>query len=228
MQEAEIYEKEKKYLRYINILIILNVFMVIVVALIYLNMEPTGGKKSGGRISVGQMPPGLRIRAVKDVNDAKKRMLEYIEILGLKGIALKRVVDFKKYYYVYFKETMTGKTAFAIKLNKLGTFSFKKFPSMYPQMMWNEKYGHRAKSDLNYISAMTVTLDEAKKIALDVTSKLGASYSLTKNPDEYYGFYEFIVFQNKEAVGEISINGNTGKVFFKMYSIPPIGFSEFL
>lgn len=95
-------------------------------------------------------------------------------------------------------------------------------------MMWNEKYGHRAKEDLNHIGKMKNTLEDAIKLAEDVTSKLGASYTLTKNPDVYYGFYEFIVFQNKVAVGEISINGDSGKVFFKMFSSPPISLSEFI
>jgi len=229
MLEEEIYEKEKKYLRYINILIILNIFMVIVVVLIYLNInEKNNDYDGGGRLSVGQMPPKMHIRLVNDVNEAKSRTLEYIEILGLEGLSVKRVVSFKKYFYVYVKENESGKTAFALKLINLGTFSFKKFPSMYPQIMWNDKYGDRAKKDVSGVESMLLSLDSAKDIAEDVAKKLGASYSLTKNPDVYYGFFEFIVFKNKIAVGEISINGTTGKVFFKLFPSEPIEFSEFI
>jgi len=226
MLESEIYEKEKKYLRFINILIILNIFMVIVVVLIYLNTSKPSTLT--GRKAVGQMPSNMRILPVESVEEAKERMLEYIEMIGLSGLALKRVIAFNKYFYVYVKEQDTDRTAFCLKIIKLGTFSFKKFPSVYPQMMWNDKYGHSAKRELELISNMTVGLGTAKGIAKDVVSKLGSSYTLTKNPDTYYGFYEFIVFQNKTAVGEISINGKSGKVVFKMYPSTPIELTEFI
>lgn len=227
MFEEEIQVKEKKYLRLINILVILNIFMMVVVVIIYLNIrKPTAYT---GRMAVGQqMPPNMRIHPINNASDAKSRTVEYINALGLKGLSLKRVVAFNKYYYVYVKEADTDKTAFALKLLKYGTFSLKKFPSMYPQMMWNFKYGHRAVRNEENMQAMMITINSAKKLATDVITKLGASYSLTKNPDTYYGFYEFIVFQNKVAVGEISINGRSGKIFFKMYPAPPLEFSEFI
>jgi hypothetical protein len=226
MLEEEIYGKEKKYLRFINLLIILNIFMAVVVVVIYLNIkEPS---VVTGRRAVGQMPSNLRILPVTDMHEAKNRTLRYIDALDLKGLSLKRIISFKKYYYIYVKEITTDKTAFALKLIKLGTFSSKKFPSLYPQMMWNLKYGHVAKRNVDDIEPLMLTLGDARKVATDVTNKLGASYSLNKNPDVYYGFYEFIVFQNKVAVGEVSINGRSGKVFFKMYPTPPLEFSEFI
>lgn len=225
MLEQEIYEKEKKYLRFINLLIILNIFMLIVVVLIYLHKKsPT---KTTGRTAVGLMPPNFRIRPVGDIPEAKKRTVEYINSLGLTGLSVKRIIEFKSHFYVYVKENGTNKVAFGLKLIKLGEFTLKKFPSMYPQMMWNYKYSHRAKRVEN-IDEVTITLPTAQGMALDVAKKLGESYSLSSNPDEYYGFYEFIVFKNNEAVGEISINGDSGKVFFKMYTSPPTEFSEFM
>jgi hypothetical protein len=225
MNEEEIYEKEKKYLRFINILIILNVFMVVVVVLIYINSRPA---PKSSRSAVGLMPPNFPIRPIKNVDDAKSRTLEYIESLGLKGLALKRVIAFKNYYFVYVKENATNKTAFALKLNKLGTLELKKFPSMYPQMMWNHKYSHRAQKNEANIAVMLLSIESAKDTAIDVAEKLGASHTISKTPDTYYGFYEFIVFKNKVAVGEISINGATGKVFFKLYPNPPLEFNEYI
>ncbi len=226
MREEEIYEKERKYLRFINLLIILNIFMVIVVVLIYLHKKAP--QTTTGRQAVGIMLPDFRIRPVTDINDAKRRTMEYVQSLGLRDLALKRVIAFKNYYYVYVKEAETGRTAFALKLIKLGEFSLKKFPSMYPQMMWNNKYSHRAKRDDVNIEKMTMSSTTAKFIAIEVVNQLGESYSVSKNFDVYYGFYEFIVFKNKVAVGEISINGDSGKVFFKMYTSPPLEFNEYI
>jgi hypothetical protein len=226
MLEEEINEKEKRYLRFINILIILNIFMVIVVIVIYLHKKAPPPVM--GRTAAGMMPPNFRIRPVKDTADAKKRTLEYLNNLGLEGLSLKRVVTFKNYYFIYVKENLTDRTAFALKLIKLGEFTLKKFPTRYPQVMWNNKYGPSASLDEGDFDKMKMTMEKAKQIALDVAKKLGESYNLTKNPDKYYGFYEFIVFQNKVAVGDISINGESEKVFFKMYPNAPLEFHEFI
>ena len=148
--------------------------------------------------------------------------------LGLEGLAIKRVITFNNYYHVYVKEVKTQRTAFALKLIKLGLFGLKKFPSRYPQMMWNSKYGQGAPEEKHLIDDMVLGLSTAEYIAKDVVEKLGASYSLSKNPDTYYGFFEFIISKGNQAVGEVSINGNTGKVLFRMYPKPPSEFKEFI
>ncbi len=224
MREDEIYAKEKKYLRNINILIIMNIFMALVLVVIFFHKPST----KSGRLAAGLMLPEFRIRPIKNIKEAKTRAMEYLDSVNIKELTLKRVISFGSYYYIYYKEVSTGKVAFALQITRLGMVTMKKFPSRFPQMMWNHKYGNQAERDKLHIKKMMMSMRTAMSIALDVTERLGASYRLTDNGDEYYGFFEFIVSKNKDLFGEISINGETGKVLFKAYPTPPVDFQEYL
>ncbi|MBU4077856.1 MAG: PepSY domain-containing protein, partial [Euryarchaeota archaeon] len=126
---------------------------------------------------------------------------------GNTDIVLTEVLEFDNNFYAGVKEKSTGTHAFELLVNK---YTGAVVPEMGPNMMWNTKYGHMT---LNTQESSTVTEKQAIEIAqkyLD-TELPGTE---VEDADTFYGYYTLEVKKDDKLYGMLSVNANTGAVWY--------------
>lgn len=141
------------------------------------------------------------------IEQAKDSVEKYLATTGNTDIVLTEVLEFDNNFYAGVKEKSTGTHAFELLVNK---YTGAVVPEMGPNMMWNTKYGHMT---LNTQESSTVTEKQAIEIAqkyLD-TELPGTE---VEDADTFYGYYTLEVKKDDKLYGMLSVNANTGAVWY--------------
>ncbi|MCX9081802.1 MAG: hypothetical protein OIN83_06360 [Candidatus Methanoperedens sp.] len=141
------------------------------------------------------------------IGEAKESVQQYLATTGNPDLKLSEIIEFDTDFYAGVKEQSTGIYAFELLVNK---YTGAVFPEMGPNMMWNTKYGHMnrntpAQTSINEERALTNAQDYLDK-ALPGT-KVGDS-------DAFYGYYTIEVQKDHKIYGMLSVNSNTGAVWY--------------
>jgi uncharacterized membrane protein YkoI len=142
--------------------------------------------------------------------EARSLAQTYLTTRGYQGLEIDEIYEFATHFEVEVEEEDTGIHAFELIVDK-NTGSI--MPEMGPNMMWNTKYGH-----MPYTAGeMTITSDEALKIAKEYIDKNKLDLSVEGTPETYYGFYEVHATKDGKPVAQININGYNGAVWFEQW-----------
>jgi hypothetical protein len=140
------------------------------------------------------------------IDEAKKSVEQYLNTTGNNDLALAEVIQFDNHFYAGIKEKSTGKYAFELIVNK---YTGAVGPEMGPNMMWNTKYGQMNIGE----TETTVTKEQAIKNAQEY---LDSALPGTKvsDADTFYGYYTMEVTKDGKIYGMLSVNSNTGAVWY--------------
>ncbi len=141
------------------------------------------------------------------IEKAKESAGQYLAATGNKDLQITEVMEFDNNFYAGVKEKSTGKNAFELLVNK---YTGVVFPEMGPNMMWNTKYGHMG---WNAPSQATVTKEQALGIAQEYLDR-ALPGTKTGDANEFYGYYTIEVTKDSKIYGMLSVNSNTGAVWY--------------
>ncbi|MBI5016221.1 MAG: hypothetical protein HZB55_12145 [Deltaproteobacteria bacterium] len=170
------------------------------------------------RAQVGAMPEAFSRHPVSSAADAAAYVDGYARTLGLKGVRAVRALGFDSSYWVYVAEEAAGHAAFSLEVRADGEITMRRFPTMDPEMMWNQKYGHQARPDLSQIDE-GLTLAKAANVAREALPK-DTEVGFGKG-SAYYGYFLFPLCEGGRLVGEAAVNTANGEVVWKRLSEPP-------
>jgi hypothetical protein len=100
-----------------------------------------------------------------------------------------------------------------------GEIRIRRFTATEPEMMWNQKYGHRARPRLSAIQER-VTPDQAGALAREALSEAAGRPG---KPHAYYGYMLFPLCDDSGQVGEAAVNAADGTVAWSRFPEPPAG-----
>ncbi len=141
------------------------------------------------------------------IDDAKKSAEQYLAGTGNTELKLTEIIEFEDNFYAGVKETSTGTHAFELLVNK---YTGAVRPEMGPNMMWNTKYGHMAQ----YTPVQAaVTAEQATKYAQDYLDN-ALPGTKTGDVDAFYGYYTIEVTKDGNIYGMLSVNSDTGAVWY--------------
>lgn len=173
-----------------------------------------------------QTQPG----ATLTMDQAKVFAQQYLASTGNPNLAVKEIMEFPYNFYIIYYEKDTGTGAFEMLIWKqfpsngmgggmmsgrvtLGTI----MPEPGPNMMWNTKCSPMTNGMMGYgaqvSSTMTVSGSQAEQFA---QAYLNANFqnAKTEMATEFYGYYTFDFTVNGKITGMLSVNGNTGQVWY--------------
>jgi uncharacterized membrane protein YkoI len=140
------------------------------------------------------------------IDEAKTAVEKYLAGTGNTDLELAEVIQFEKNFYAGIKEKSTGNYAFELIVNKYtGAVGLE----MGPNMMWNVKYGHMSIGGTDN----NVTEQQALKIAQDYLDRFIPGTKV-KGADTFYGYYTMEVTKDDKITGMLSVNSNTGAVWY--------------
>jgi uncharacterized membrane protein YkoI len=141
------------------------------------------------------------------IEQAKASVENYLAKTGNTDLAIAEIIEFDNNFYAGVKEKSTGKYAIEVLVNK---YTGAVVPEMGPNIMWNTKYGH-----------MTWNTQESniltEKQAIEIAQKyLGTALpgAEVEGADTYYGYYTLEVKKDGKIYGMLSVNSNTGAVWY--------------
>jgi len=140
------------------------------------------------------------------IDEAKTEVEKYLAGTGNTDLEIAEVLQFEKNFYAGIKEKSTGNYAFELIVNK---FTGAVGPEMGPNMMWNAKYGHMSIGE----TEKKVTEEQALKIAQDYLDK-NMPGTKVNGADTFYGYYSMEVKKETKIFGMLSVNSNTGAVWY--------------
>lgn len=140
------------------------------------------------------------------IDEAKKAVGQYITKTGNNDLELAEVLQFENNFYAGIKEKSTDKYAFELLVNK---YTGAVFPEMGPNMMWNTKYGNMDIGE----TQTTVTEEQALKKAQEYLDDTLPGTKVN-DVDAFYGYYTMEVTKDGNIYGMLSVNSNTGSVWY--------------
>jgi uncharacterized membrane protein YkoI len=140
------------------------------------------------------------------IEEAKTAVEKYLAGTGNTDLELAEVLQFEKNFYAGIKEKSTGNYAFELIVNK---YSGEVGHEMGPNMMWNAKYGHMSLGE----TESKVTEEQALKIAQDYLNRVILGTKVNTS-DTFYGYYTMEVTKDSKTFGMLSVNSNTGAVWY--------------
>jgi hypothetical protein len=141
------------------------------------------------------------------IEKAKDAVQQYLASTGNSDLKLSEVIEFDNNFYAGVKEQSTGTHAFELLVNK---YTGAVFPEMGPNMMWNTKYGHM---NWNTSAQATVTEKQATEYAQNFLDK-ALPGTKTGSVDAFYGYYTIEVLKDGKVYGMLSVNSNSGAVWY--------------
>ena len=141
------------------------------------------------------------------IDQAKTSVETYLSGTGKTELEIAEVIEFDNHFYAGIKEKNTGKYAIELLVDR---YTGSVFPEMGPNMMWNTKYGN-----MNWNAQGTTAVTEEQAVtkaqeyletALPGTEVEGA--------DAFYGYYTLEVIKDGKVSGMLSVNANTGAVWY--------------
>lgn len=178
-------------------------------------MNSMGSMMGGGMMGPEEMN---RLPNAKPLSadDAVARIEQYLAGLNNPDLKLAKVKEYTWNFYGLVRETSTARDAIQLIVDK---YSGTVIPEMGPNMMWNTKYSPMAKMMGTMGAAtsgaqMTLTPERAKENAQTFLNAFLPSTTLAAQPATFYGFYNFNVLREGRPDGMLSVNGNTGAVWY--------------
>lgn len=141
------------------------------------------------------------------IEKAKESVEQYLTSTGNSDLRLSEVIEFDNNFYAGVKEQSTGTYAFELLVNK---YTGVVFPEMGPNMMWNTKYGHM---NWNTPAQTNISEEQALKNAQNYLDKEMPGTKVV-NADTFYGYYTIEVQKDGKIYGMLSVNSNTGAVWY--------------
>jgi hypothetical protein len=141
------------------------------------------------------------------IDQAKDAVQQYLASTGNSDLKLSEVIEFDNNFYAGVKEQSTGTYAFELLVNK---YTGAVFPEMGPNMMWNAKYGHM---NWNTSVQATVTEKQATGYAQNFLDK-ALPGTRAGSVDAFYGYYTIEVLKDGKIYGMLSVNSNSGAVWY--------------
>ncbi|MFA4958064.1 MAG: hypothetical protein WC556_13940, partial [Candidatus Methanoperedens sp.] len=167
----------------------------------------TGNGMMGNGSMMGGATPGYGANTTPiTIDEAKTTVETYLTGIGNTDLELAEVLQFEKNFYAGIKEKSTGNYAFELIVNK---YTGAVGPEMGPNMMWNAKYGHMSIGE----TETKVTEEQALKIAQDYLDKTMPGTKVN-GADMFYGYYTMEVTNDTKISGMLSVNSNTGAVWY--------------
>ena len=168
------------------------------------------------------------------IDQATQAIEGYLKGLNNSDLALKEIMIFDNNAYARITEKSTGIGAMELLIDP-STLTV--YPEFGPNMMWNLKYSHVNGSGgmmggvggmmggvggmMNGLGAnpgtvsatMTVTSEQALKIAQDYLDQNFPGYKTATDADPFYGYYTIDITKDDNVTGMLSVNGFSGQVF---------------
>lgn len=184
-----------------------------------------GGYRSGNASNVQPLT----------VDQAKQAVEGYLQGLNNPDLELKEIMIFDNNAYARITEKSTGIGAMELLVDPA---SLAVFPEYGPNMMWNLKYGHMGggaggmmggfggmmggrkgmmggynANPGSVTATMTVTSEQAAKIAQQYLDQQFPGSQAATEPDPFYGYYTIDIMKDGMPTGMLSVNGFSGQVF---------------
>jgi hypothetical protein len=140
------------------------------------------------------------------IDEAKTAVEKYLAGTGNNDLQIAEVLQFENNFYAGIKEKSTGIYAFELIVNK---YTGAVGQEMGPNMMWNAKYGHMSIGK----TEAKVTEEQALKIAQDYLDRVFPGKKVN-GADTFYGYYTMEVTKDSKIFGMLSVNSNTGAVWY--------------
>ena len=158
--------------------------------------------------SISFVPSFFPNEHVGTIEDAKELSDQYITKY-YSGLEISEIMEFTENYYVITIETQTGTGAIELLIDRSsGRIS----PEPGPNMMWNTKYGRHGRfSDSS--PDMSIDKEDAVMIAQDWLNMNTAGYRVVETT-RFYGYYTMDFGENEEIIGMLSVNGESGEVWY--------------
>jgi hypothetical protein len=168
-------------------------------------MGSANGFAAGSQCGAGTSDYGANAAPIT-IDEAKTAVEKYLAGTGNTDLDLAEVIQFNNHFYAGIKEKSTGNYAFELIVNK---YTGAVGPEMGPNMMWNAKYGHMSIGEIE----AKVTEEQALKIAQDYIDRAFPGTKV-KGADTFSGYYTMEVTKDNEIFGMLSVNSNTGAVWY--------------
>ena len=194
--------------------------MRFVLAMCLVLLFASDGNPSHPRARVGLTPDGFAPRAVSEPRAVRNYVEDYIRVLGIPGLKVIRVAAVKDRFYVYVAETDTGRGAFTLEVSPEGRIAPRRFPHMNPEMMWNQKYGHRARRDPRAVRERLEPEQALRRVEAVLRGEKGLRVG---EWEHYYGYVLAFLFDERGAwVGEAAVNTATGETVWGRFPQAPV------
>ena len=157
-------------------------------------------------------------------NEVKDMTESYLEENNLEDLQVGEIMEFSNNFYMEITEKDTNMGAMELLLDK-GTGNI--FPEYGPNMMWNAKFGmHMGANQTD--TDMSVDEEEAIQLAEKYLNERSADEFIGEEADKYYGYFTIhTVNKDGDIVGMLSVNGNTGQVWYHSWHGTFIGMEEY-
>jgi hypothetical protein len=171
------------------------------------------------RTRVGTVPESFTARAVTSAADAAAYVDAYARALGVEDVRAERALGFDGRYWVYVGERNTGRAAFSLEVREAGGIDIRKFPTMAPEMMWNQKYGHRARPDPAAIEERLAPAEAEELLRRRLPEDSGLRPG---EPSTYWGYVLFPLCEGSRLVGEAAVNTADREVVWNRFLESPL------
>ncbi len=169
-----------------------------------------------GMMSVWTAPSG---NATVSMDQAEQSVQSFLAQTGNKDLVIDELMEFNRNFYALIKEKSTGTGALELLVDRQTAAVS---PEPGPNMMWNVKYGMMGGSVIGFGSGagqMSVSPQRATQLAQAWLDQQGTGY-VAGTPDAFYGYYTFHFLKGGKIAGMLSVNGQTGQVWFHTWHGP--------
>jgi len=195
--------------------------------------------RNGNQYMMGQwqqwsQQPQSSSNTVITLDQAKQIAQQYLTATGNSNLAIKEIMEFQNNFYIIVYEKDTGRGAFEMLIWKQVPTSGMMgggmmnarittgiiMPEPGPNMMWNTKYSYMGSGMMGTrnqaSSTVTVSESQAQQIA---QAYLNANFqnAKTEMATQFYGYYTFDFTVDGKIAGMLSVNGNTGQVWYRSW-----------
>ncbi len=167
------------------------------------------------------------------MDEVERSIDQYLENLSDPDLILSEIMIFDNHAYAQIIEESTGIGAMEVLVDPV---SKQVYLEQGPNMMWNLKYssmsgmmmgsGPRTTNSDIRTEDMTVTSDEAVAAAQTYLDQYQQGNQADEHADIFYGYYTLHVLNRGEIVGMLSVNGDSGQVFYHKWHGELIEMSE--
>ena len=191
---------------------------------------------NGNQYMMGQwqqwyQQPQSSPNTVITLDQAKQIAQQYLTTTGNSNLAIKEIMEFQNNFYIIYYEKDTGLGAFEMLIWKqapsygmmgsgmMGGRGAAGYimPEPGPNMMWNTKYSYMASGMMETrnqaFSTMTVSQNQAEQFA-QAYLNANLQNAKTEMATQFYGYYTFDFTVSGKIAGMLSVNGNTGQVWY--------------
>lgn len=185
------------------------------------------GMMGGGMMSADEMNQLSNAKPLT-LDGAQARIQQYLAQLNNADLILSDLEEYTWNFYGMVKEKSTDKAAFQLIVDK---YSGNVAPEMGPNIMWNTKYSPMTAMMGNMgmtitSDKVTLSVDQAEEKAQAFLKAFLPTTTLAAQADTLYGYYNFDVLRDSKPHGMLSVNANTGAVWYHTWHGEYLGAKE--